>query len=73
MCGLALGQSAEIEAAWVRVQSLEVERSTQRYERTGDSTYRYSSGTFSVELEVDDQGLVLDYPPYWVRDGLAHR
>jgi len=66
--GLEPGQSAEIEAAWVRAASLEVERSTQRYERLGDRRYRYSSGTFTVELDVDDHGMVLDYPPFWLRE-----
>jgi hypothetical protein len=62
------GQSAEIEAAWVRVPSLEVERSVQRYERLGERRYRYSSGDFAAELDVDEHGLVLDYPPFWVRE-----
>jgi uncharacterized protein len=54
----------------VRVASLEVERSTQRYERLAGRRYRYSSGTFTVELEVDGHGMVLDYPPFWVRERL---
>jgi uncharacterized protein len=69
--GLELGQSAEIEAAWVRFPSLEVERSTQRYERVGELKYRYSSGAFSVDLDVDHHGLVVHYPPYWVREPLG--
>jgi uncharacterized protein len=71
--GLSLGQSAEIEAAWVRVPSLAVERSLQRYERLAERRYRYSSGQFSVELDVDEQGLVLDYPPYWTRVAVGDR
>jgi hypothetical protein len=71
--GLALGQSAEIEAAWVRVPALSVERSVQRYERMADRRYRYSSGAFAVELDVDEDGLVLDYPPFWVRQPVADR
>jgi hypothetical protein len=66
--GLEPGQSAEIEAAWVRVSSLEVERSTQRYERIGERRFRYSSGDFAAELDVDGHGLVLDYPPFWMRE-----
>jgi uncharacterized protein len=66
--GLEPGQSAEIEAAWVRVPSLGVERSVQRYERLGERLYKYSSGDFAVELNVDEHGLVLDYPPFWVRE-----
>jgi hypothetical protein len=65
--GLEPGQSAEIEAAWVRVPSLDVERSVQRYERLGERRFRYSSGDFAAVLDVDEHGLVLDYPPFWVR------
>jgi hypothetical protein len=66
--GLEPGQSVEIEAVWVRIPSLEVERSTQRYERMAERRYRYSSGTFAAELDVDEHGLVLDYAPFWVRE-----
>jgi hypothetical protein len=71
--GLAVGQSAQIEAAWVRVPALSVERSTQRYERLANRRYRYSSGRFAVELEVDADGFVLDYAPFWVRRAVADR
>jgi hypothetical protein len=70
---LSLGQAAEIDAAWIRFPSLTVERSTQRYERVGDRRYRYSSGTFSVELDVDPAGLVVEYPPFWTRVDPAGR
>jgi hypothetical protein len=66
--GLEVGQSAEIAAAWVRFPGLTVERSVQRYERLAERTFRYSSGTFRVDLEVDEHGLVLDYPPFWSRE-----
>jgi uncharacterized protein len=71
--GLSIGQSAQIEAAWVLFPSLSVERAVQRYERLGERRYRYSSGTFSVELDVDEHGLVLDYPPYWMRRPVSDR
>ena len=29
--------------------------------------YRYESGDFSVDLPVDADGLVVDYPGYWRR------
>jgi hypothetical protein len=65
---LEIGQSADIDAAWVRLPSLAVERSTQRYERLAERRYRYSSGPFAALLEVDEHGLVLDYPPFWARE-----
>jgi hypothetical protein len=65
---LALGDSAEISAAWVRYPSLAVERARQRYTRLAERVYRFESGGgFEVELEVDEDGLVLDYPGYWRR------
>jgi uncharacterized protein len=53
--------------AWVEVPSLEVRRSEQRYEPLRSGLVRFSSGTFSADLELDEDGLVLRYP------GLAER
>jgi hypothetical protein len=39
----------------------------QRYTRLADRRYLYGSSGFAVELEVDEHGLVIDYPPYWRR------
>jgi uncharacterized protein len=66
---LAIGQSAEIKAAWVKFPALTVEPSLQRYERLGDSDYRYvnvASG-FTAVLNVDDLGLPIDYRGIWTR------
>ena len=67
--GLAVGESAEVVAAWILLPNLEVKPLPQRYTRIGESRYRYESrgGAFSVELDVDEAGLVLDYPPFWKR------
>ena len=46
---------------FVRVPSLEVVRSEQRYEPLGDRLVRYSSGDFTAELEYDDDGFVTRY------------
>ena len=56
-------------AAWVRFPELTVEPLTQCYERTGDRLYRYSSGggAFTADIEVDELGLVVRYPPLWER------
>jgi len=65
---LAVGQSAEIRAAWVRFPSLAVEPLPQRYERLSEMRYRYESGSgYRAELEVDAFGLVVNYPSLWQR------
>lgn len=65
---LAVGESREVVAAWVRFPELEVRPLVQRYTRLGEHTYRYESDTgFSAELTVDDLGLVISYPQGWER------
>ena len=53
--------------AFVRVPSLEVTRSDQRYEPLGNGVFRYSSGSFAAEIEFDEDGFVTRY------EGLAER
>jgi uncharacterized protein len=67
---LEVGEAAEVECAWLRFPELSVERSLQRYERVAFDRYRFSSGSFSAELDVDRNGLVLDYSGLW--RALAH-
>jgi uncharacterized protein len=65
---LAVGESREVVAAWVRFPTLEMRPLAQRYTRLGEHTYRYESDTgFSAELVVDDLGLVISYPQGWER------
>jgi len=65
---LAVGESAEVAAAWLRFPSLELRRLDQRYTRLAERRYRYESeGGFMAELEVDKAGLVVDYPGGWRR------
>lgn len=61
---LAIGESREIEVAFVRVPSLEVAPTRQRYTRLGEGMYLYEGleSGFRAELRVDDEGLVIDYP-----------
>jgi hypothetical protein len=62
--GLAVGEAAELTAAWVRFPDLSVEPLRQRYTRLAERTYRYESieSGFTADLEVDDLGLVVRYP-----------
>lgn len=65
---LAVGASASIIAAWVKLPDLTVQPLSQRYSRLAKDTYRYESNTgFSAEITVDDFGLVIDYPGAWER------
>ena len=53
--------------AWVDVPSLTVHTSPQRYEHVALGVVRYSDDSFSADLELDRDGLVVRYP------GLAER
>jgi uncharacterized protein len=68
---LAVGESRDVTTAWVRLPQLVVEPLPQRYTRLAERRYRYESrgGSFVAELEVDDDGLVVSYPPLWERVG----
>jgi len=65
--GLAVGQAGEVNAAWLRFPSFELERLPQVYRRIDESTYRYESagGQFTADLKVDAAGFVVDYPGIW--------
>jgi hypothetical protein len=60
--------SGDFLMAFVRTPSLRVEASPQRYEHVreteGGSVVRYISrdGDFTADLQVDDEGLLIDYP-----------
>jgi hypothetical protein len=63
---LAVGESSDAPAAWVRRDTLTVERLEQRYERlpddaSGRSRFQYWSPDLQCELVYDESGLVLDY------------
>jgi hypothetical protein len=64
---LAVGEEAEVKAAWLRFPSFELEPLSQIYRRVDESTYRYESGggRFVSDLEVDDVGFVTNYPDIW--------
>ena len=66
--GLAPGQSAELQVAYVDVGEMRAWMEEQRYTRleldSGEELYKYESldGGFTANLVVDTDGLVLDYP-----------
>jgi len=64
--GLEVGAQASVLAAWVGFPDLEVVSSEQTYERITEQTYRYRSGSFSADIDVDEAGMVLNYgKKYW--------
>jgi hypothetical protein len=64
-----VGQGREVRVAWVRFPNLRVEPTRQRYTRVAERTYRFENleSGYSVEILVDDAGLVIEYPEYWAR------
>ena len=66
---LDVGEAASTDAVWVRFPELAVERLAQRYTRTEDQVYRYESrgGSFTADMIVDDQGVVITYGDIWER------
>ena len=60
---LDVGQTAELLVARVEVETLAVTPERQRYTRLADRRYAYADQSgFEAELDVDEHGLVLDYP-----------
>ena len=71
---LEIGRSSgEFRAAWVRFPDLTLQPLPQEYVRLAERRYRYSSrgGAFVANLQVDSEGLVLDYEGFWQRVGAA--
>jgi len=71
---LAVGESRDAPAAWVRFSTLAVERLEQRYTRlpddeAGRARFDYWSPDLQCELVYDEFGLVLDYPGIATRAG----
>ena len=66
-------QPVAIQPAYIRLPDLVVEPAAQEYRRLGAACspgrfrYRGLASGFTADLTVDDDGLVLDYPPIWRR------
>jgi hypothetical protein len=67
--GLAVGQAAEINCAWVKFPALSVEPSRQRYERLGERDYHYTNvaSGFTALVAVDALALPVTYESIWTR------
>jgi len=64
---LAVGETADVKAAWLRFPSFKLELLPQQYHRLDATTYRYESagGQFVADLKVNRSGFVIDYPGIW--------
>jgi hypothetical protein len=71
--GLAVGEAAEVKAAWLRFPSFKLEPLPQRYSRLSEDTYRYesNSGQFVAELKVSPSGFVIEYPGLWQAEAFS--
>lgn len=58
----AEGTEQTIQAAWVLLPSLEVVPNAQTYTRLAGAAVRYTSGTFTADITVDEAGYVVHYP-----------
>jgi hypothetical protein len=62
---LALGERREFRMAWVDGPKLTVHAQGQAYTRLAERLYRFESldgSGFAVDLPVDEDGVVIDYP-----------
>jgi hypothetical protein len=64
---LAVGDAADVRAAWLPFPSLDLQPLEQRYARLAERRWRYESrgGAFTAELDVDDVGFVTRYGGLW--------
>jgi hypothetical protein len=65
--GLAIGQEAQVQAAWLRFPSFTLAPLEQLYRRLDETTYHYESagGTFTTTLQVNAAGFVTLYPDFF--------
>jgi hypothetical protein len=67
---LAVGERRQYVMAWVHALDLTVKSQPQAYTRLADRLYLFESldgSGFRVELPVDEEGIVLDYPDLFRR------
>ena len=67
---LAVGQEAEVVAAWLTFPAFSLIPLRQRYRRTSQASYDYAAPDlpFAGILTVSPEGFVLDYAGLWRAD-----
>ena len=70
--GLAVGEEAEISAAWFDIGEASLIRLPQRYRRIAEDRYWYCSpmGGYEAVLEMAPNGFVRLYPELWEMEDL---
>jgi hypothetical protein len=63
------GRARTYTMSFVQIPSLDVVRSEQRYEPRGGRVVRYSSGSFTADIEFDADGFVALYDGFLERVG----
>jgi hypothetical protein len=63
------GAPRDYTMRFVRVPELDVVLSEQRYEPLGKRLVRYTSGSFTADIEFDADGFVVDYDGFLERVG----
>jgi hypothetical protein len=61
------GTACDYTMAWLDVPSLSVSRSEQRYEPIRPGVVAFRAGSYTADLEFDEDGFIVHYP------GLAER
>lgn len=67
---MAVGERREFRMAWVNAPALTVQSQAQAYTRLAERLYRFENldgSGFEVDLPVDEDGVVLDYPGLFKR------
>ena len=59
---LHVGDSAELPVVAIDVETLDVRAVTHRYVRLDTHRWAFTSGDHAVEFDVDQHGLLIDYP-----------
>jgi hypothetical protein len=69
-CELAVGQVADVPAAWIELPEVSLTLLPQRYTRRSDDTYWYESPATGYEalLEIDESGFTRHYPGLWLME-----
>ena len=72
---LPIGEPREVTSTFVLFPQVTIEPLYQRYTRIAERRFDYVNldGSFETEIEVDDLGLVVYYPPFWERVSLPRQ
>jgi hypothetical protein len=66
---LSQNQAQEIQVIYIDLLDLQIKPVRQKYSRLSDTAYHYENipNDFEAKIQVDESGLVVDYPSLFVR------